>query len=116
MPWKQYNENKHSDDLPAIDLDGNPVDSDEEKMKKENVKKLRYKKDMVEWLITHHQKDRSRITQGWRNKQFKALEQLWVMHIPRPQIIETIIEYEEADWFKGKPDYMSIISKFEKQV
>jgi hypothetical protein len=117
MGWKA----KHSDndeDLPSIDLESREsLKSDDDLLKEKNEKKLRYKKDLVEWLITHQKIDRTKITQTWRNKQFKALEELYVMHTQRPKIIEAIIEYEEADWYKGdRPDFRSIVSKFEKQV
>jgi hypothetical protein len=118
MAWKKYNENDHSDDTPAIDLDsGEKIPSADDLLKEKNDKKLRYKKDLVEWLITHQQIDRVKITQPWRNKQYKALEELWVMHTPRPKIIQTIVEYEKADWYKGgRPDFRSIVSKFEKEI
>lgn len=116
MPWKQYNENDHSDDLPAIDVDGNKIPSKDDLLKEKNAQRTRYKKDLVEWLIVHQNKNRKLVTQQWRNKQFKALGELWDMHIDRPRIIKAIVEYEGAEWFEGNPDFRSIVGKFEKSV
>lgn len=113
MGWKQYNENTHQDEMPAIDADSGEAIVDTTKA--DNSKVNKRKKELVDWLIKHQNRDPQRTN---RPKQLKALNRLIEMKVTGKEAQDIIMEQEMTDYWKqtkAKPDFSTVVALIEKR-
>lgn len=109
----KYKENDHGDYEEAVDYDSGEVIVDEG----DNKKKAQtdQKKKLVDWLVSHQQRDKRRFN---RPNQFKALNRLIDMEVSPKAIVAAIFELEAEDYWKNstlKPDFNTVVKYFEKR-
>lgn len=115
MGWKQYNENKHSDDLPVVDSESGEVVDPDTQEKSKNKELTQRKNKAIDWLIEYQGRD---ILRTNRPKQMKALNEILKMNVSLREAADMVKEQMVSDYWKGKqekPDFSTVASIIQKR-
>lgn len=115
MAWKQYNENKHSDDLPVVDSESGEVVNPDAQEKSKNKELTQRKNKAIDWLIEYQGRD---ILRTNRPKQMKALNEILKMNVSLREAADMVKEQMVSDYWKGKqekPDFSTVASIIQKR-
>jgi len=111
MKWKKYNENQHTDEVPAIDLDSREVIKDKEALSREKERLL------MEWAETHRGK---RFLD--RPTQLSFIKRLKAANLSPALIKRTYLELLQSDYWqeqlrhKGQlPDFKTVFSNLKNK-
>lgn len=115
MVWKQYNENKHSDDLPVVDSESGVVVDPDAKDTSKNKELTEKKNKAITWLIEYQGRDVLRTN---RPKQMKALNEILKMGVSLREAADMVKEQMVSDYWSGKkekPDFSTVAAIIQKR-
>lgn len=105
MAWKKYNENQHSEDVPAIDIDSGEKLPDDKDLEREQNKKVT---TLIEWA----EKMRGKVFMDIPTQR-KMVHTLRTKGISPTVIKQTYLDLLQSDYWKQQdrlPDFKSVVS------
>lgn len=105
MAWKKYNENQHSEDVPAIDIDSGEKLPDDKDLEREQNKKVT---TLIEWA----EKMRGKVFMDIPTQR-KMVHTLRIKGISPTVIQQTYLDLLQSDYWKQQdrlPDFKSVVS------
>lgn len=115
MAWKQYNENKHSDDLPVVDSESGEVVDPDAQEKSKNKELTQKKNRAIDWLIEYQNRD---VLKTNRPKQMKALNEILKMGVSLREAADMVKEQMVSEYWIGKkekPDFSTVAAIIQKR-